>query len=147
MMKKQNKIVNKVDQAFSEALQMIGIKKGKSKKNVCLRVRFLGEQKALELGVFTLKSITRINHWEIFTPKLTALRFSLEDFYSSFRAFHEIVKERFKVNPDNDITLLLYESAKAKRPILVGCVDGKLKHSMYVSDLLAILGMGDEQLN
>lgn len=146
-MKKNNKILTRIDKAFSEALEMVGKKKGKSKKNVCIRIRFLGEQKALELGMFNLKTIVRLNHWELYSPKLAAIRFSLEDLYCSFQAFYTIVKEQFKVESDEDIALLLYESAKAQRPILVGCIDGKMKNCMYVSDLVAILGIGDDQLN
>lgn len=146
-MKKGKNIVNRVDAAFSEALEMIGIKKGRPKKNVCLRVRFIGEQKAMELGLFTPKSITQIHHSELFSPKLTAMRFGLDDFYCSLRAFYQMTKKQFNVSSKEDIALLLYESPRQQKPIIVTAINGKIKHSICVSDLLAILGIGDELLN
>jgi len=146
-MRRRKKITNNVDAAFSESLQRIGKKRGRKKKNVCLRIRFLGEKRAMELGLFTKKSITRLNYGEIASRKLTALRYSMDDFYFSFRAFHEMTMQQFKVKTPKDVAILLYQSPKHGRPLMVACVDGKAKVSRYVSDVLAILNMGDEQLN
>lgn len=146
-MKEPKDITNKVDAAFSEVLELIGIRKGKTKKNVCIRVRFIGEKKAMELGLFTLKSIVRLHYLELSSPKLIALRFRVEDFYCCIQAFYQMTKKRFKVAAQKDIAVLLYESPKTNRPVVVSAIDGKLKQCMYVSDLLAILGTGDELLN
>lgn len=145
-MKEPKDITNKVDAAFSEVLELIGIRKGKAKKDVCIRVRFIGEKKAMELGLFTLKSIVRLHYLELSSPKLIALRFGVEDFYCCIQAFYQMTRKRFKVAKE-DIAVLLYESSKTNRPVVVSAVDGKLKQCMYVSDLLAILGTGDELLN
>lgn len=146
-MKKGQKIINKVDQAFSESLRMIGLKRGKNEKDVCLRVRFVGEKNALELGLFNLKKVVRLHHSELFSSKVTALRLGIEDIYFSLMAFCQMTKERYEIKPEEDIAVLVYESPRAQKPIVVCAVDGKLKHSMFLSDLMAILGIGDELLN
>jgi len=143
----KNKIVNKVDLAFSDALTYLGIKKGISIKNVCVRIRFIGEKKALELGLYNLNNTTLFNYKDLFSPKLTALRFSIQDLYFSFKAYYQIVKNQFKPDVESEFSILLYQSPKTKRPVLVGYIDKKVKHSINVSDLLAIIGIGDEQLN
>lgn len=146
-MNKGQRIINRVDQAFSESLDLIGLKRGKSKSNVCLRFRFIGKEKALEIGLFNLKKIKRLHHSELFGPKVTALRLGLEDIYFSILAFREMTKERYEVDPKDDIAVLMYESPKENKPVLVSAVEGKLKHSMFLSDLVAILGIGNELLN
>ncbi|CAG5086760.1 hypothetical protein [Parvicella tangerina] len=146
-MEDSNYILSRVDTAFSEVLEQIGKRKGKPKKNVCIRIRFVGEQKAMELGLFTFKSIVRLDYLELSSQKLTALRFGIEEFYGCIKAFYQMTKQKFKVGSKEDVAVLFYESSKSKRPVVVGAVNGKLKQCMYVSDLLAILGTGDELLN
>jgi len=146
-MKKHKKAHSNIDLAFSNTLELIGKKRGSKKKNICLRLRFLGEKKIMEVALFRKKNLSRLKLKELICKKMIALRYSAEDFYFSFSAFHEAMVQQFKVKQPNNVALLIYESPKSGRPLLVACIEGRPLHSMFISDMLATINMGDEQLN
>lgn len=142
-MEKTNKLV---DMAFKQSLHLVCERFGLDANEMTLAVKFVGRQ--IVLIVFNReKELREINIHSIIGSKMVAIRMSATMVQNIFRSVQFAFSTNEKLNEANDVSLVLYDSAMAKKPCMGVYIKGKPQKTLAISDVVDALELGVEQFN
>lgn len=138
----------KEDLAFKEAITTIIKRRKFNPKKAMIYVKFIGGQLGMSFHLLQKdREPVSIRLQEFITRKMMSLRMTPERLLTMFEAFHFSMMRGFKLEDHKKLYYIVFNTAKDKKPAIGAVLEGKSKIVKTFSDILAILGEGDEQLN
>lgn len=137
---------------FGEILFCLGVQFKIPPCKLLLDIRFFGKQKE-EIVIIICKNtkpITTIEVNDLLTRKMIGLRLSVPVLEKLFRTVHNAFVIETKVDNSGNqsrISLLFYQSAKAKCPCLGIIQDNKTLKVLRLHDITQAIELESEQLN
>ena len=140
------KAKNLVDMAFKQSLHLVCERFGLNVNDMTLMVKFVGRQ--IVLTVFNKdKELRQINLQSIVGSKMVAIRMTAKEVRSIFRTVQFAFSTKEELSDANDVSLVLYDSPKAKKPCMGVYIKNEPNKTLAISSIVDALELGVEQFN
>ncbi len=136
------------DLAFIEAISNIISKRNYNPKKALIYSKFIGGAKGMCFFLMEEgKEPIRLKLKEFINKKMISLRITPDKILSMLESFHFSMMKGFKLKDHKKLYYIMCNAHTDGKPIIGTVINGKTQLVKRISDILAILGEGDDQLN